>query len=71
MTGRCSQVFLAGHYDASRLARFEELSKLYRSFGRPLILDLGANVGLSVAELDRDFFVICENIWSVSNVTCK
>jgi FkbM family methyltransferase len=41
------QVFLAGHYDVSRLARFDELNKLYHSFARPLILDLGANVGLA------------------------
>ena len=45
--GAFEQVFLAANYDASRLARFEELSKLYRSLARPLILDLGANIGLA------------------------
>jgi FkbM family methyltransferase len=41
------QVFLATNYDARRLARYEELSKLYCSLTQPLILDLGANIGLA------------------------
>lgn len=41
------QVFLACHYDLRRLGRYEELANLYRSLAKPLILDLGANVGFA------------------------
>jgi FkbM family methyltransferase len=41
------QVFLENHYDLRRLTRYEELATLYRSFPKPLILDLGANVGFA------------------------
>jgi FkbM family methyltransferase len=41
------QIFLACHYDLRRLGRYEELGNLYRSLARPLILDLGANVGFA------------------------
>lgn len=41
------QVFLAGDYNLRRLARHDEIVMLYRSLEQPLVLDLGANIGLA------------------------
>jgi FkbM family methyltransferase len=41
------QVFLENHYDLRRLTGYEDLATLYHSLAKPLILDLGANVGFA------------------------
>ena len=41
------QVFLTNEYNLRRLARWHEILALYARIERPLILDLGANIGLA------------------------
>ena len=41
------QIFLAEDYNFRRLARYEKIVMLYRSLEQPLVLDLGANIGLA------------------------
>ena len=53
--GKSSSRIFDRKYDVSRLPRFEELRKLYRTFSRPLILDLGANIGLASLYLMRSW----------------
>lgn len=53
------QVFFNDDYDLQTLARFDELSRAYEaiiSTGiQPLIVDCGANIGLSVLKFSSDF----------------
>ena len=42
-----AQIFLAASYNIRRLPRHDDIVALCRSFSRPLILDLGANIGLA------------------------
>ncbi|HET6674484.1 MAG TPA: FkbM family methyltransferase [Nitrospiraceae bacterium] len=41
------QIFLGGDYNVHRLPRQQEIVELYRSMRTPLIVDLGANIGLA------------------------
>lgn len=43
----CRQVFGGNEYNLRRLARWDEILTLYARIDRPLILDLGANIGLA------------------------
>jgi FkbM family methyltransferase len=41
------QIFLGGDYNIHRLPRQQEIEERYRSMREPLIVDLGANIGLA------------------------
>jgi FkbM family methyltransferase len=41
------QIFLAADYNVRRLSHRQEIEELYRSMPDPLIVDLGANIGLA------------------------
>lgn len=42
-----AQIFLYGHYRTQHMARHAEIVAYYASCAKPLVLDLGANIGLS------------------------
>ncbi len=42
-----SQIFLYAHYRTDHMARNAEIASYYESCAKPLVLDLGANIGLS------------------------
>jgi FkbM family methyltransferase len=77
------QVFLANAYNLRRLTRWNEILALYARIERPLILDLGANIGLAtlyfaknwskahiiaVEPDERNFRLLKTNIEDMSNI---
>jgi FkbM family methyltransferase len=78
------RVFLANAYNLRRLTRWNEILAFYDRIERPLILDLGANIGLmslclaknwpkarviAVEPDERNFQVLKANTEGISNIT--
>jgi FkbM family methyltransferase len=78
------RVFLTNAYNLRRLTRWNEILALYARIERPLILDLGANIGLmtlyfaknwskahiiAVEPDERNFRLLKANIEGMSNIT--
>jgi FkbM family methyltransferase len=81
------QVFCNNDYNLRRLARWHDIARTYdtlRRSGSPLILDIGANIGLAslyfaknwpaarilaVEPSERNYEVLCRNVSGLNNVS--